>query len=238
VKKTNVIGVITARGGSKSIPGKNIAPLAGKPLIAWTIETALQSPVLDRLIVSTDDEDIASVARQWGAEVPFLRPSELAQDQTAHLPVMVHAVEFLEKDMGSRPQYVLLLQPTSPFRTVDDIHNAIELAYEKDADSVISICETFAHPYLSKSVTPDGKLQDFVPKPEGYLARQKLPPVYVLNGAIYLFSCDMLVEQGVFYTENTYAYVMPQERSLDINNAWDLYLAELILRDKGRLPHD
>ena len=189
----HVLGLITARGGSKSIPRKNVVPLAGKPLIAWTIEAALQSHGLSRVIVSTDDEEIAQVAREWGAEVPFLRPAELARDDSPHIPVVVHAVEWLESHEDMRSDYVLLLQPTSPLRSTEDIENAIRLALEKDADSVVGVCEASSHPYLTKRITADGRLQDFGPRPEGYLARQSLPPAYIANGAIYLRRGNMVI---------------------------------------------
>jgi len=229
-----VIAIITARGGSKSIPKKNITLLAGKPLIAWTIETALRSTGLNRVIVSTDDTEIAEVARQWGAEVPFMRPAELAQDDSPHIPVMVHAVEWLESHEDMRPDYVLLLQPTSPLRSTEDIDGATRLAFEKDADSVVSVCQAFSHPYLTKRIAPDGRLLDFVPKPEGYLCRQALPQAYAVNGAIYLVRRDVLIERQTFYTERTYAYVMPQQRSLDIDTPWDIHLANLILKDGNK----
>ena len=230
----SVVGIITARGGSKSIPKKNIVDLAGKPLIAWTIEAALQSDGLSRVIVSTDDEEIAHVARVSGAEVPFMRPPELARDDSSHMSVLIHAVEWLLLSDQAKVDYVMLLQPTSPFRLAEDIDQSIRLALQKEADSVVSVCETFSHPYLAKSITTDGKLQDFGSKPEGYLRRQALPPVYVLNGAIYLIRRDVLLEQQVIYTDRTYAYVMPQERSLDIDTPWDLNLANLILKDRSQ----
>jgi len=227
-----IVGLITARGGSKSIPRKNVALVGGKPLIAWTIESALHSSRLNRVIVSTDDEEIAEVSKQWGAEIPFLRPAELAQDNSPHIPVLVHAIEWLESHGEDRPDYVLLLQPTSPLRSSKDIDNAIKLLLDKDADSVVSVCKAFSHPYFTKSLTADGCLEDFMPKPEGYLHRQVLPPVYVENGAIYLVRCDVLLEKKIFYTKRSYAYVMPQERSLDIDNPWDLYLSNLILNSR------
>ena len=232
--KSHGVGVITARGGSKSIPKKNTAPIGGKPLIAWTIEAALRSSALSRVIVSTDDTEIAEVARQWGAEVPFLRPAELARDDSPHIPVVVHAVEWLESHEDTRPDYILLLQPTSPLRSTEDIDNAIRLALEKDADSVVSVCQALSHPYLTKRITANGHLEDFVPKPEGYLRRQALPPAYFVNGAIYLVQRDVLIEKQTFYTERTYAYVMPPERSLDIDTPWDLYLADLILKERSK----
>lgn len=228
----DILCLVTARGGSKTIPQKNITSLAGKPLIAWTIETALQSTMLRRVVVSTDDEKIAEVARQWGAEVPFVRPLSLALDDAPHIPVLLHAIQWIESHEDAKFKYVLLLQPTSPLRSKDDIDKAMELALEKNADSVVSVCQALSHPYLTKRITGDGRLEDFAPRPQGYLRRQALPDVYMVNGAIYVVRRETLINQHTFYTENTYAYVMPQERSLDIDTPWDLYLAELILRDR------
>lgn len=234
----HVVGVITARGGSRSIPRKNIVPVAGKPLIVWTIEAALKSSSLSRVILSTDDTEIAKVARQWGAEVPFIRPAKLAQDDSPHIPVIIHTVEWLELNEGVRPDYVFLLQPTCPLRSAEDIGNAIQLALENDADGVVSVCEAPSHPYLTKRVTADGRLEDFVSKPEGYLRRQDLSAAYALNGAIYLARREILLEKETWYTDRTYAYIMPAERSLDIDTPWDLYLADLILRDRERHGSD
>jgi CMP-N,N'-diacetyllegionaminic acid synthase len=233
----DVLGLITARGGSKGIPRKNLADLAGKPLIAWTIEAALESHGLSRVVVSTDDEEIAQVAMEWNAEVPFMRPPELAQDHTPHVSVVVHAVRWLESHGGMRPDYVMLLQPTSPLRSVKDIDASIHLILQKNADTIVSVCPIREHPYLSKQITPDGRLLDFVSRPEGYLPRQVLPPVYFLNGAIYLVHCDVLLEQETLYADRIFAYVMPPERSLDIDTPWDLYVANLILEDKEKQGH-
>ena len=236
--KPGFLCIITARGGSKSIPKKNIALVGGKPLIAWTIQTALRSSALSRVIVSTDDKEIAEVARKWGAETPFLRPAELAQDNSPHIPVVVQAIQWLESHESAKPDFILLLQPTLPLRTTEDIDNAIQLMFEKDADCIVSICEASSHPYLTKRITPDGRLQDFVKTPEGYLSRQTLRSAYSLNGAIYLARRDVFINKQTFYTDNTYAYIMPPERSLDIDTPWDLYLADLILRDRPEYEMD
>ena len=232
------VGLITARGGSKSIPRKNVKPLAGKPLIAWTIEAALRSQRLSRVIVSTDDEEIARVAREWGADVPFMRPPELAEDDSPHLDVIRHALSWLEAEKEPELDYLMLLQPTSPLRTTADIDAAIILAELRDADAVISVCQTHDHPFLSKQVTPDGKLLDFVEKPQGYLPRQKLPPAYSLNGAIYVIRRAVLLERDDWYTDRTFAYIMPPERSYDIDTPWDLHLVDLILRDLNGFTSD
>jgi CMP-N,N'-diacetyllegionaminic acid synthase len=232
--KPYILGLITARGGSKGIPGKNITLVNGKPLIAWTIETALKSTSLSRVIVSTDDEEIARISLDCSAEVPFLRPKELAQDDSPHIPVIVHAIEWLESNSNERPDYVFLLEPTSPFRTVEDIENATRLVREKKADSVVGVCKAPSHPYFAKQITQDGRLENYGYRPEGYLYRQILPPVYVINGAVYLVRRDVIVEKNVLITENTYAYLMPAERSLNIDEPWDMYLADLIFRDRNR----
>jgi len=228
----NVLALITARGGSKSIPKKNIAPLAGKPLIAWTIEAALQSRGLNRVIVSTDDKEIAQVGRDWGAEVPFMRPAELAQDDSPHIAVLEHAIRWLKAHDAACPHYIMTLQPTSPLRTAEDIDGAIQIAEARDAIAVVSVCETEHHPYLSKRILEDGTLADFVSSDIAYLCRQALPPAYALNGAIYLNRCESLLRDKTFLPQGAYGYIMPHERSLDIDSLWDFYLADLILRDR------
>ena len=236
-----VLGLITARGGSKSIPGKNVIPVGGKPLISWTIEVALQSQGISRVIVSTDDDEIAQVSEQWGAEVPFMRPPELAQDDSSHISVALHALSWLESHDGSPPDYLMLLQPTSPLRTVDDIESAIRLARDREADGVVGVCETHQHPHLIKRIAPDGTLEDFVDgssRPGSSAARrQVLPPAYFVNGAIYLTRTQVLFDQQTFQPTRTLAYVMPQRRSLQIDDPWDLHLVRLILDSDGS-QHD
>lgn len=228
----DILILITARGGSKSIPNKNIALLAGKPLIAWTIEAALKAKTAGRIIVSTDDNKILKVAEKWGAETPFVRPVELAGDFSPHIDVVLHALNWLETYDSYRPDYILLLQPTSPLRTASDIDRAIEIAIEKDADSVVSVCESPVHPYFIRKITKQGMLTDFIKKPEGYLPRQKLPQVYKENGAIYLVRRRVFVEEKKWYPLKTYPYIMPPDRSVDIDILFDLQLAEIILKNK------
>lgn len=232
--KPVVLALVTARGGSKGIPRKNIVPLVGKPLIAWTIEAARNSRSVDRIVVSTDDPEIAEVCRVLGAEVPFLRPEELARDDSPHMDVVIHAVNWLEAQEAYTPDYVLLLQPTSPLRISDDIDAAMALAIEKAADAVVSVCLSPAHPYLMRRIEDDGRLKEFVPRPSGYLRRQSLPPVYVENGAIYLVRRDVLLRDRSWYSAGTYAYIMPAERSIDVDTIWDLRLAALMLAERVR----
>jgi len=162
------IVMIPARGGSKGVPCKNIVKVASKPLIAWTIEAALASPVLDRIIVSTDEPEIADVACRYGAEVPFLRPPELAQDHTPGIEPILHAVRWLDEHEGYRPDYVMVLQPTSPLRTAEDIQTAVQLAQERQAEGVVSVCPAHQHPYSMKQITEDGRLTNFLPMDRPY----------------------------------------------------------------------
>lgn len=168
-----ILGLIPARGGSKGIPRKNIKLLAGKPLIAWTIEAALDSSCFARLIVSTDDAEIASVARQYGAEVPFLRPAELASDAASSMDVVLHGLDWLAQAAQSLPGLVMLLQPTSPLRTPEDIQAAITLQTEKNAEAVVSVCEA-AHPVQwLRRLGPEGELLPYQTDPE--LSRRQDP---------------------------------------------------------------
>lgn len=224
-----IAAIIPARGGSKGITRKNLAPLAGRPLIAWTIAAALGSTKLGRVIVSTDDAEIAEVAREHGAEVPFLRPPELAADASGALEVALHALDWLEENTSDRPEYLLLLQPTSPLRTTADIDAAIELARARSADAVLSVCEAVPHPFLARRVDEARVLTDFLPVDEKLVRRQDFPDAYVLNGAIYLNRCASLRAARTFQPPGALAHFMPRERSLDIDTPDDLRLAELLL---------
>ena len=229
---SQVVGLITARGGSKGIPRKNVVDLAGKPLIAWTIMAALNANVLDRVIVSTDDDEIANISQKWGAEVPFMRPSELSNDNSPHVDVLLHAIRWLHENEEYFPEFLMLLQPTSPLRTTEDIEKSFALAIERKADCVISVQESLSHPYTVMQVSEDQKLSEFLmsPKDAGvYQSRQSRPKYYSLNGAIFLFRIDALLKKLMVYPESTFTYVMPEERSLDVDTLWDLHIAHLIV---------
>jgi len=204
----------------------------GKPLIAWTIEAALKADGLDQVVVSTDDKEISQVSQQWGAEVPFMRPPELAQDGSDHISVAEHAIRWLEKNRTHGFDYVMLLQPTSPLRTTSDIDAAIRIAMEHDAAAVVSVSEMKQHPYLSRRISEDGTIAEFMSSDIGYLSRQSLPPAYAINGAIYLNRPESILRDRTFFPSGTYPYVMPPERSVDIDTAWDVQLAELILKNE------
>ncbi|MEK7178867.1 MAG: acylneuraminate cytidylyltransferase family protein, partial [Patescibacteria group bacterium] len=166
-KKIRTIAVIPARGGSKGFPGKNIIPLGGKPLIAWSIEAAKKSKLVERVIVTTDDEKIASIAREYGAEVPFIRPAELAQDDTPPDPVLKHVLQFLEEKEGVSPEIIVWLEPPCPFRTPQEIDEAIvALKNDSDADSLRSVIEPFQNPFKSWTIDENGYLSPLI-KVEG-----------------------------------------------------------------------
>jgi CMP-N,N'-diacetyllegionaminic acid synthase len=231
MKQPKVLGVIIARGGSKGLPRKNIRLLAGKPLIAYTIEAAQKARRLDRCVLSTEDEEIAEVARQWGADVPFMRPPELARDDTLVFPVLRHAMRWLEEHEGYVPDYVLCLQPTTPLRTAEDIDQSIEIAIEEDADAVVGYTPAKQYPHWMKRITEDGRLVEFLPMDPAYRRRQGLPPLYHVSGSIYLAKRSLLLTEDTFYTDKTYAYVVPTERHIDIDTAMDLRVAELMLSE-------
>lgn len=231
-----VLGVIPARGGSKGVPRKNIRVVHGKPLIAYTIEAALAaSDVLDRVIVSTDDEETAAVAREWGAEVPFMRPAELSGDKVPMAPVLQHAVRFAEAGEAEPYAWVCLMQPTEPFRTADDIREVVALGRAGGCDSVISVVQVFAvHPMLMKQIV-DGRLEPYcVPEPEGTRRQDYSPPAYMRNGALYLTRRDVLMERGSIWGDVIRPMVMPPERSVGVDSELDMKLVELLLGDAAK----
>ncbi len=226
-----VLAVVPARGGSKGVPRKNIAPLGGRPLITYTIEAALGTgDLLSEVLVSTDDEEIAEVARIAGASVPFLRPGELATDAARSVDVVRHAVDYVESRDGSRLDWVLTLQPTAPFRSAADIEAALSLAAaDPDCDSVISVVEVVdSHPIFVKKLV-DGYIKPFcVEEIEGIRRQDIDPPAFKRNGAIYL-SRRALLDRGELRGRAQRAYVMPPERSVNIDAPLDLIVAEAMM---------
>lgn len=231
-----VLGIVTARGGSKGIPRKNVALLLGKPLLAYTAEAALASNRISRTVLSTDDPEIARVGRQLGLEVPFLRPAELAKDDTPTIPVLQDVVRRLE-DAGDCYDAILTLQPTNPLRRVEDINGAVELLERTGADSVISFSDVGErHPARMKRIDADGRVSDppFAEEFEGK-PRQQLPKLYLRDGSIYLTRRAVLMEQSSLKGSDCRAWLMPEERSLNIDTPFDLLLAEQLLLKLGNL---
>jgi CMP-N,N'-diacetyllegionaminic acid synthase len=226
-----VLGVITARGGSKGIPKKNIAPLMGRPLLAYTAETALRARRLARVILSTDDPEIAAVGKGCGVDVPFLRPKELAGDGTPSVPVVQDAVRRLD-ETGDAYDAVFLLQPTNPLRTVEDIDGAIGLLERTGADSVISFADAGErHPARMKFIDGEGRVSDppFAEAFEG-MPRQKLPKLYLRDGSVYLTRRDVLMEQSSLKGRDCRAWIIPEERAWNIDSPFDLFIVEQMMR--------
>ncbi len=228
------IAIIPARGGSKGVPHKNLAKVAGKPLVTWCIETALATPQISRVVVSTDDQAIADSARRAGADVPFARPPGLATDNATSIDTLIHAVEWLSDNENVRPELILLMQPTAPLVTTSDIEQIVGLIYEKNADAAVSVCPAHQHPYWIKRMEQDGKISDFITVTDRKSQRQELPEAYALNGALYLIRRDVLLKKCTLFPTKTYGYIMPPERSIDIDTPWDLYLADLVLQDRQK----
>lgn len=232
-----ILGVIPARGGSKSIPRKNIKDLGGKPLLVWTVEAAKTSGVFDRLILSTDDAEIAEVGRRWGVEMPFTRPAELAEDATPTLPVLQHAVQYLKEHENYQPDAVMLLQPTAPLRQAFHIREAAELFQQSGVDSVVSVVEIPGHfsPYWAVVENEDGHATLFsgTPVRNRIPRRQEFPQkTYSHNGAMYLFKTPLLFDsvEPNFYGDRVRLYKMDDKYSVNIDSPEDWTLAETALR--------
>ena len=226
-----VLGIVPARGGSKGIPRKNIALLMDKPLLAYTAEAARAAGRLTRTVLSTDNEEIASVGREYGLDVPFLRPPELARDDTPTIPVLHDVVRKLEA-AGECYDAIFVLQPTNPLRRAQDIDGAIELLERTGADSVISFVDIGEkHPARMKIITPEGQVINppFAEQFEGQ-PRQALPKLYLREGSIYLTRRSVLMDQNSIQGSDCRAWLVPEERACNIDNPFDLFLAEQILR--------
>ena len=227
-KSKKILAIIPARGGSKRLPHKNVLDLAGKPLVAWSIESALSSKYIDRVILSSDDEEIIKVAKEWGCDIPFTRPKELAQDNSRSIDLVTHALNTLEEEYDD----VILLQPTSPLRTSEDIDNAIEQFYAKDATSVIGVCEVEHSPLWSNTLDESLSMNNFLDDKYNNSRSQDLPTYYRINGAFYMSRvASVLKEESFFVKENIYAFVMSQEHSVDIDTKLDFIIAEAVLKE-------
>ncbi|NBB78307.1 MAG: NTP transferase domain-containing protein [Verrucomicrobia bacterium] len=227
-----VLALIPARGGSKGIPRKNVRPLAGKPLIGWTIEAAKNADCINRVIVSTDDPEIASVAQDLGAEIPFMRPPQLATDHAPGIAPVLHAIEELP-----RFDWLLLLQPTSPLRTSQDIDGIFEFCMLRNALSAVSICETAKHPYWMYHLDKSDQLRSILPDAPEITNRQDLPRAFCLNGALYLAQTDWIVQNRKLIGPSTLGYLMPTERSADLDTEFDWYLAEQLIQKQETLQN-
>jgi CMP-N,N'-diacetyllegionaminic acid synthase len=231
-KGKRILATISARGGSKGVPGKNIRDLGGLPLIAWTIREARRSALIDRLVVSSDDEGILAVARAHGAETPFVRPAELARDDTPGVDPVLHAVQALQPEVYD---YVVLLQPTSPLRTVEDIDGCIKACLDGGHPCVLTVTEAEKSPYFMFNMAPDGRMSPVIAQEHYHTRRQDLPRVFAPNGAVYVADCAWLAATGSYLTPDTRGYEMPKERAQDIDDLLDFEICELLLKKAGRI---
>lgn len=232
IKNKKILVIITARGGSKGIPRKNIKLLNGKPLISYAIRAALKSKFADRVIVSTDNEEIAKISKKYGAEVPFMRPAELARDNTPSLPVVQHAVNYMEEKENFRADLVVLLQPTSPLMLTEDIDNAIQKLIQTRANSCASVCEITERPEMMYFLKKEsgGKIKPFLKRGSKKIRRQDLPKIYRLSGAVWVMKRDSLMRKNkILDKNNASAIVMPKERSIEIDEPIDFYITETII---------
>lgn len=228
-----ILAVVPARGGSKGVPRKNIRLLGGEPLITYTLREALACPLITDLVVSTDDPEIQRLALERGAQAPFLRPAALATDTALAIPTIQHAVREMEARGGRPYGYVVMLQPTTPLRTADDITQALSRLIESGADGIISVVDVDNwHPMKMKRFV-DGRLVDHEKPPVENPPRQSLPPVYMVNGALYATRRDVFMNQSTFQGAYCLGHVMPPERSVNVDSELDLIAAEYLLRKKS-----
>ena len=223
------LAIIPARGASKGLPGKNILPLAGIPLIAHTIKAAQESNSVNRIIVSTDDDDIAQVAQDAGAEVPFTRPAHLSDDNASGIDTCLHALQYVNEELNYHPERLLYLQPTSPLRTSADIDAAVQLLKDKKADSVVGLKSVTEYPQWMQTIDNEKRINPRFPNLETANTRQNLQETYILNGAIYLSTTKALKQYQSFYGGDTRGYLMPADRSIDIDNLQDFLTVEALI---------
>ncbi|WP_143315073.1 acylneuraminate cytidylyltransferase family protein [Clostridium sp. HBUAS56017] len=227
--KSKILAIIPARSGSKGLRNKNIKLLNGKPLMAYTIEAAKKSNIFDKIVVSTDSEEYADIAKSYGASIPFIRPQFLSGDEVSTEDVIVNLLSYYES-IGEKFQYFMLLQPTSPLRSSKDILKSLELLMEKSADAVISVCQCDYSPLLMTKLDGDTRLDGFL-KGIKKVRRQDLELYYRINGAIYLCNVKYYLRYRDFYKQNCFAYKMDKYNSIDIDDIYQFKLAELLLKD-------
>lgn len=230
----NILAIIPARGGSKGLPGKNIKELNGKPLIAYTIEAARESKFIDRVVVSTDDIEIANISMSYGAEIPCLRPKELSNDMSPTIDCILHMLEYLKTNDLYIPKYVALLQCTSPLRNNKHLDEAIERLKSTKKDAIVSVCEAEVNPYWANIFNGDN-LEYFIEEGRSILRRQDLPKVYRENGAIYIIKTEVLIKEKTFEPKNLTGYIMSNEASIDIDTLLDFKFAEIIIKERSRI---
>jgi len=221
-----VLALITARGGSRGVPRKNLRALAEKPLIAWTIEAALGSRFCDRVVLSSEDEEIISVAKSFGCDVPFVRPKNLAADDSSSVDVATHCIESLRESYD----YLVLLQPTSPMRTSADIDEALQYCLSNSASSCASVSDACKHPAWCFYLDQSSRLVPAMPRDEFASNRQQLKAAYALNGALYIVETKWFMREQKFISDDTFGYLMPKDRSIDIDDEFDFWIAQQLMQ--------
>jgi CMP-N-acetylneuraminic acid synthetase len=230
-----ILGQICARGGSKGVPRKNVRPLAGKPLIAWSIECGLNCPSLEKVVVSTEDEEIAAVARECGAEVPFMRPADLAADDSPEWRVWQHTIRSIERIEGRMPDILVTLPATSPLRSVDDVETCVKMLIEKGTDACITVRESERNPYFNMVKVDDGMVSPLIKDAPPVYRRQDAPAVFDITTVAYAARSDFVLSAARLMDGAVCAVTVPAERALDIDTLLDFDLAELIMK---RRQHD
>ncbi len=226
----NILAIIPARGGSKGVYRKNVRDLNGKPLISYTIEAAKKSKYINRLVVSTDDFEIAETSKKYGAEIPCLRPEDLSGDVAPTVDCVVHMLNYLKESEGYIPTHVMLLQCTSPLRNFKHINEAVEKLKSSSENALISVCESEVNPYWTNVF--DGELlKPFIKDGYKITRRQDLPDVYRINGAIYLIETELLLKEKTFQPSSLTGYVMDSYYSIDIDTELDFKIAEVIMNE-------
>lgn len=233
-KNKTFLAIIPARGGSKGLPKKNIKELCGKPLIAWSIETGLNSKYVDEVMVTTDDKEISEVARKYGANTPFLRPSELASDTATTFDTVKHTIDFYKNELKKEFDYIVLLEPTSPLREISDIDYAIEILLNSAQDSIVGICKTESqNPAFLVLKDQKHLIAGYENKEIKTLRRQDIKDVYFFEGTIYISKTNILLGKKTFYHESTIGYEVPKYKSLEIDDIYDFVMVEAIMKYKG-----
>ncbi len=233
-----IVGITPARGDSKGIKNKNIRQLFEKPLVAYSIECGLACPSIDHMIVSTDSSNIADISRSYGAEIPFMRPSKLAADDTPMMPVLEHALNNCEKIYNKRIAALVLLDATSPLRTVNDVENCIKILWDGDCDAVISAAPARRNPFFNMVVSENGFIKLAIEPDKPITRRQDCPEVYDLTNSIWVFSRKAILKEKERIPEKSKLYLMDAGQSVDVDSEIDLKVLETLMKGKGCLTSD
>ncbi|MEW5820225.1 MAG: acylneuraminate cytidylyltransferase family protein [Cyanobacteriota bacterium] len=229
IENKTVFAIIPARSGSKRLPGKNIVSLCGKPLIAYSIEEAFKSSYIDRVVVSTDSETISNVAKNYNAEVPFLRPEHLSLDNSPPEDYIINILDYYNTKLSIEPDIIIILQPTSPLRKVVDINQSLEMLVNSNANRIVSVYKSDKSPLWYRTITGQGYISDIISITGVKSADLHEKSFYLINGSIYAFYTECFLKDKSISGDKTLAYIMPPERSVDIDRDIDLKMAEFLL---------